>query len=249
MADSEQLIMGFHAIEAALAAENISKIIIDARRVDQRMQALLDQAKKMSVLIEMRSHEEIERLIGKGQRYQSVIALLKHLEVKKEKALWSLLDALVEPPLLLILDGVTDPHNVGACLRTAEAFGVHAVIVPDNRACGLTASVRKVASGSAERIPFIQVTNLVRVMQMLQERGIWITGLAGEASQFLYSLDLQGNTALVMGAEGEGMRRLTKAHCDYLAKIPLQGDVESLNVSVAAGVALYEAFRQRHLSK
>ena len=148
-------------------------------------------------------------------------------------------------PFLLVLDGVTDPHNIGACLRTADAAGVHAVIVPKDKSAGLTATARKVACGAAESVPLIQVTNLSRTLKHLQDKGVWVIGTAGEAEQLIYQVDLKGPTALVMGAEGKGMRRLTREHCDQLVKLPMAGAVSSLNVSVATGVCLYEIVRQR----
>ena len=155
------------------------------------------------------------------------------------------LDALSEPALLLILDGVTDPHNLGACLRVADAMGVHAVIAPKDRAVGINATVSKVASGAAETVPYITVTNLARTMRDLKERGIWLIGTSDDADKGLYEADFTGPTALVMGSEGEGMRRLTRETCDLLVSVPMLGSVESLNVSVASGVCLYEARRQR----
>ncbi|HET7772700.1 MAG TPA: 23S rRNA (guanosine(2251)-2'-O)-methyltransferase RlmB, partial [Burkholderiaceae bacterium] len=156
-----------------------------------------------------------------------------------------LLDALTEPPLLLLLDGVTDPHNLGACLRVADGAGAHAVVAPRDRSCGINATVSKVASGAADTVPYFAVTNLARTMEELKERNIWITGTSDAAKTTLYDADLRGATALVLGAEGEGMRRLTGERCDQLVSIPMAGSVESLNVSVAAGVCLFEAVRQR----
>jgi len=164
---------------------------------------------------------------------------------KDEHFLTQLLEELKEPAFLLILDGVTDPHNLGACLRTADAAGVHAVIAPKDKSASLNSTVSKVACGAAESIPFVQVTNLARCLKSLQDAGVWITGTAGEAIQHIHQTDLTGNMALVMGAEGEGMRRLTREGCDQLVKIPMAGEVSSLNVSVAAGVCLFEAVRQR----
>jgi len=156
-----------------------------------------------------------------------------------------LLDQLAEPPFLLVLDQVQDPHNLGACLRSADAAGVHGVIAPRDNAVGLTPTVHKVASGAARTVPFFQVTNLARVLRTLKERGIWLVGAAGEAEQSIYQADLTGPLALVMGAEDTGLRRLTREECDFLVRIPMRGHVESLNVSVATGVVLFEALRQR----
>jgi 23S rRNA (guanosine2251-2'-O)-methyltransferase len=164
-----------------------------------------------------------------------------------------MLDELLErgegPALLLVLDGVTDPHNLGACLRTADAAGAQAVIVPKDKSATLNATVRKVACGAAEVIPLVAVTNLARTLEKLQKKGLWVVGTAGEAEQMIYQLDMTGPTVLVMGAEGKGMRRLTREHCDYLAKLPMGGSVSSLNVSVATGVCLFEAVRQRRAAK
>jgi 23S rRNA (guanosine2251-2'-O)-methyltransferase len=165
----------------------------------------------------------------------------------------NMLDELLErgegPALLLVLDGVTDPHNLGACLRTADAAGAQAVIVPKDKSATLNATVRKVACGAAEVIPLVAVTNLARTLEKLQKKGLWVVGTAGEAEQMIYQLDMTGPTVLVMGAEGKGMRRLTREHCDYLAKLPMGGSVSSLNVSVATGVCLFEAVRQRRAAK
>jgi len=164
-----------------------------------------------------------------------------------EADLYDLLDGLEVPPLLLILDSVQDPHNLGACLRTADGAGVHAVVVPRDRSVGLTSAARTVACGGAETVPFIQVTNLARVMEHFKESGVWLVGTDDEAEQSIYDIDLKGPLALVMGSEGKGLRRLTAEKCDFLAYIPMAGSVESLNVSVATGVCLYEAVRQRKL--
>ena len=166
-------------------------------------------------------------------------------ELSLARNLAELLDLIQGPPLLLLLDGVTDPHNLGACLRVADGAGAHAVIAPKDRAVGLNATATKVASGAADSVPYITVTNLARTMRELQERDIWLTGTTDDAEQSLFDLDYTGGTAFVMGSEGEGMRRLTREHCDRLVSLPMMGSVESLNVSVASGVCLYEARRQR----
>jgi len=162
-----------------------------------------------------------------------------------ESDLFAMLDKLSEPAFLLILDGVQDPHNLGACLRTAEAAGVHVVLAPKDRSVAVTETVRKVACGGAERVPFVQITNLARVMDQLKEAGLWLVGTSDRAERTVYDLDLSGPLAIVMGSEGKGLRRLTAEKCDFLAQIPMSGSVESLNVSVATGVCLYEAVRQR----
>ena len=172
---------------------------------------------------------------------------VKAAQVKGDNELLRQLDSLDEPAFLLILDTITDPHNLGACLRTADAAGVHAVIAPKDKAVGITSTVSKVACGAAETVPFYQVTNLARCLKELQDRGVWLYGTAGEASESVYKTDLKGPIAIVMGAEGKGLRRLTREACDHLIHIPMKGDVSSLNVSVAAGVCLFEALRQRNV--
>lgn len=243
-------IVGFHAVTAALEErpERIKSVLLNNERHDKRLSALLEQARDLGVRFERLDGRQFQQRARKlevdGLRHQGVIALVHALAPLDENQLWPLLEQ-HESPLLLILDGVTDPHNLGACLRTADAAGVAAVIVPRNRSAGLTTTVVKVASGAAEQVPLVQVTNLARTMKALQERGIWITGTTGDTDQFLHQANLTGPAALVMGAEGEGMRRLTREHCDHLVKIPMLGSVSSLNVSVATGVCLYEALRQR----
>ncbi|MDF2530150.1 MAG: rlmB, partial [Gammaproteobacteria bacterium] len=180
-----------------------------------------------------------------GENHQGVVAICEPSEVYTEADIPKLLESIKGPALILVLDGVEDPHNLGACIRSADAAGVHFIIAPKDRSSSLTAVAKKVASGGAEHVPFISVTNLSRTLKYLQEQNCWSVGLAGEADQSLYEMDLKGSTVLVLGAEGEGLRRLTKEHCDYLAYIPMNGSVSSLNVSVATGVALFEAVRQR----
>jgi 23S rRNA (guanosine2251-2'-O)-methyltransferase len=177
--------------------------------------------------------------------HQGVIAFCQSTESYSEDDLQALLEGLDVPPFLLILDGVQDPHNLGACFRSADAAGVHAIIAPKDKSVGLTAVVSKVASGAAEAVPFVQVTNLARTLEILKEMGIWVYGAAGEAEQTLYQADLRGPIAIVLGSEGEGLRRLTRERCDVLLKIPMHGSVSSLNVSVATGIFLFEALRQR----
>ena len=183
-------------------------------------------------------------------RHQGGIAKFSPLKEFSEPDLLKLVDDLIDngtAPLLLILDGVQDPHNLGACLRTAEAAGAHAVIAPKDRASGLTATAMKVSSGSAERLPFVQVTNLARLLRELQQTGVWLVGTSGDSNSALYDIKLEGPLAIILGAEGRGIRRLTREHCDQVVYIPMQGSAESLNVSVAAGVCLFEAARQRGL--
>ncbi len=239
-----KLLFGFHAVTARLRHDpaSVEEIYVDAGRHDRRMQDLLRAAEAAKVRI---IHAEGGRLDGMAgtRRHQGVVA--KAGELSLARNLDELLDGIVGPPLLLLLDGVTDPHNLGACLRVADGAGAHAVIAPKDRAVGLNATAAKVASGAADTVPYITVTNLARTMRELKERDIWITGTADDAEKTLYDAELRGPAAIVMGSEGEGMRRLTRETCDLLVSIPMQGAVESLNVSVASGVCLYEARRQR----
>ena len=240
-----ELVYGLHAVTALLEGGGTVHALwmLDSRNDDRlnRVAALAEQA---GVKVSRVPRTELDR-ITEGARHQGVAAQAEGAELRDEGGLWPLLDKLDGPPFLLVLDGVQDPHNLGACLRSADAAGVHAVIAPRDRSAGLTAVARKVASGAAETTPFFQVTNLARTLRELKDRNVWLVGLAGEADQSLYELDLKGPLAIVMGAEGDGMRRLTKEHCDFLARIPMAGNVESLNVSVATGVSLFEALRQR----
>lgn len=239
-----KLIFGFHAVTARLRheASSVEEIYIDASRHDRRMQDLLHAAKAANVRIIHADDQRLDSMVG-TRRHQGVVA--KAGELSLARNLDELLDAIEGPPLLLILDGITDPHNLGACLRVADGAGAHAVIAPKDRAVGLNATAAKVASGAAETVPYITVTNLARTMRELKERDIWLYGTSDDAEKTLYQADLAGPTALVMGSEGEGMRRLTRENCDVLVSIPMFGAVESLNVSVASGVCLYEARRQR----
>ena len=240
---AETYIGGFHAVTAAL--EDGEKqpreiLVADARR-DSRMAALLSLAARRKVTVRTVSREQLD-LYAPGLRHQGVIAAVPAADFQGEDAL----EVPATPDrLVLVLDGVQDPHNLGACLRTAEAVGVTAVIIPKDRAVGLTPVARKAAAGAAERVPVVAVTNLVRTLERLKELGYWITGLAGESDELLYQADLTGPTVIVMGGEGDGLRRLTRETCDKLVRIPMVGESESLNVSVAAAVCLYESFRQR----
>jgi 23S rRNA (guanosine2251-2'-O)-methyltransferase len=241
---SLKVLFGFHAVTVRLktAPQSIRELHVDAARRDQRMRQFLERAQEAGVKLVESDDERLQRLTG-THRHQGVVARVD--PVAQAKSLDDLLDAVEGPPLLLVLDGVTDPHNLGACLRVADGAGVHAVIAPKDHAVGINATVAKVASGAAETIPYFMVTNLARTLGELKERDIRIVGLAEEAPASLYEADLRGPTALVMGAEGPGMRQLTKKNCDELVRLPMQGAVESLNVSVAGGICLYEAVRQR----
>lgn len=248
--DQPALMAGFHAIQAALeqVETRVLEIWLLDERHDERAKAMLAAADTHELTINHVARSVLDEMLPDAQ-HQGVIARCKPLAAGDEVQLFQLLDNLDEPPFLLILDGVQDPHNLGACLRTAEAAGVHAVIAPKDRATGLTGTVLKVSSGAAERLPFIQVTNLARVLRELQDRGIWLVGTSGESETTLYDSPLQGPLAIILGAEGRGIRHLTRSHCDSVIYIPMQGGAESLNVSVAAGVCLFEAMRQRVNSK
>ena len=244
---SGQMIVGIHAVRSALkhGAQRIEQVWFDKARRDRRLRQLLDEARAAGVEPTATDKASLDRMTG-GANHQGVVAHGEMPTSLGEAALERLLNALDEPPFLLVLDGITDPHNLGACLRSAEGAGVHAVIAPRDRASGLTPVVCKVASGAAETMPFVQVTNLVRTLRYLQDsHRVFVVGADGAADDELYRLDLTGPLALVMGSEGEGMRRLTRESCDRLARLPMRGQVESLNVSVATGVCLYEALRQR----
>ncbi|WP_018234008.1 23S rRNA (guanosine(2251)-2'-O)-methyltransferase RlmB [Thioalkalivibrio thiocyanodenitrificans] len=244
MAGSQQ-VFGLHAVLAALRRRPVpvQTLWVDAGRRDARIREILEAARNARVPVERVDGEALDRLCP-GERHQGVVAVCEAPEPATEADLPDLV-ARAGSPLLLVLDGVTDPHNLGACLRTADAAGVTAVIVPRDRAAGLTPVARKVASGAAESVPFVQVTNLARTLDQLKEAGVWVVGTSDDAPQDLYQADLKGPLALVLGAEGQGMRRLTRERCDLLVHIPMQGTVESLNVSVATGVCLFEAMRQR----
>ena len=243
------IIGGIHAANSALKhnSEKVINVWLDLGRKDNRINELEVLAHDRNVQVTRAQKKQLDDLLG-DVRHQGVVVEVKAPTAKTEKELLQLLEELDEPVLLLILDGVTDPHNLGACLRSADAAGVHAVISPKDKSVGLTPVVCKVASGAAETVTYVQVTNLVRLMEKIQkDYGVWITGTAGEAEMTLYQSDLKGNTAIVMGSEGKGMRRLTRETCDTLISLPMQGSVESLNVSVATGICLFEAVRQRNL--
>src|SRR5690606_37598923 len=244
MSDLEK-IYGVHAVEALLRhhPKRVKQLWLAEGRQDPRVQALVELAREARVSVGTRHRRELDEW-AEGV-HQGVVADVSPSQVWGENMLDELLDRAEGPALLLVLDGVTDPHNLGACLRTADAAGAHAVIVPKDKSATLNATVRKVACGAAEVIPLVAVTNLARTLEKLQQKGLWIVGTAGEAEQELYQQDMTGPTVLVMGAEGKGMRRLTREHCDFLVKLPMAGSVSSLNVSVATGVCLFEAVRQR----
>lgn len=244
MNDLEQ-VYGIHAVSALLThhPKRVKQLLLAKGRQDVCIEALREQAQAARIEVRDIERRELDEKI-EGV-HQGVLAMVSPSQIWGEAMLDELLDRIGEPALLLVLDGVTDPHNLGACLRTADAAGVHAVIIPKDKSATLNATVRKVACGAAEVVPLVAVTNLSRTLQHLQKKGVWIAGTAGEAEASIYQQDLSGPLALVMGAEGKGMRRLTRENCDYLVKLPMLGSVSSLNVSVATGVCLFEIRRQR----
>ena len=243
MSDSK-LLAGFHAVQARLrqAPGSVKEVFVDQTRRDKRMVSLINSLKDKGVRLHLVDHDRLEQLT-QGLRHQGVVAMVQALELAQD--LDDVFDAMNGPAFLLVLDGVTDPHNLGACLRTADAAGVHAVIAPKDKAAGLTPVVERVACGAAQTVPYLMVTNLARTLRELKDRGVWLIGTDERASESPQDIDQSGHIAWVMGAEGSGMRRLTRESCDHLVHIPMAGSVQSLNVSVATGVCLYETVRQR----
>jgi 23S rRNA (guanosine2251-2'-O)-methyltransferase len=239
-----KVLFGFHAVTVRLktAPQSVIELYVDASRRDARMKQFLARAKEVGARMIEVDGLRLSKLCG-SHGHQGVAARVE--AIAQARSLDDLLDQINTPPLLLVLDGVTDPHNLGACLRVADGAGAHAVIAPKDHAAGINATVAKVASGAAETVPYFMVTNLARTLNELKERGIWCIGTSDDAPRNLYQIDLKGPVALVLGAEGDGMRQLTRKTCDELVSIPMRGAVESLNVSVASGVCLYEAARQR----
>lgn len=244
-----RILFGFHAVQSRMRqhATSIQEILIDADRVDPRMKDLLKLADASNIRVMQVDRDRLDGMAGRNGRHQGVIARVVDTEIPYKDIHDILESDLTEPPFFLILDGVEDPHNLGACLRVADGMGVHAVIAPKDRAVGLNATVRKVASGAAETVPFISVTNLARTIRELKEAGVFVIGTTMDAQGTLLNTKLDGPIALVLGAEGDGIRRLTAENCDALITIPMFGSVESLNVSVASGICLYEVRRQRSL--
>ncbi|MGO1749201.1 MAG: 23S rRNA (guanosine(2251)-2'-O)-methyltransferase RlmB [Marinobacter sp.] len=242
---SEEFVFGWHAVEAVLKRESgrLQQVWIQTGRQDKRVKTITDTLDELGVKWSVVHRRELDERVGGV--HQGVVAAVSESREWTEDDLLAQLAASDKPPFLLVLDGVTDPHNLGACMRTCDAAGVQAVIVPKDKSATLTPVARKVACGAAESVPFVRVTNLARFLRTLQDQGVWLIGTAGEAKATLYQADFKGPVALVMGAEGKGMRRLTREHCDQLINIPMLGHVDSLNVSVATGVCLYEALRQR----
>ncbi|MEA3275029.1 MAG: 23S rRNA (guanosine(2251)-2'-O)-methyltransferase RlmB [Pseudomonadota bacterium] len=239
-------VAGIHSVRTALkfGGEGVSEVWLERRRRDRRLGEIADLARKARITVRQVERDELDQ-VAAGVNHQGALAWVRTPAARSEQELTGILASAHGPPLLLILDGVQDPRNLGACLRTADAAGVHALIAPKDNAVGLTPVVCKVASGAAETVPYVQVTNLARAMDRLKEQGIWLIGTAGEAESGLFETDLSCALGLVMGGEGKGLRRLTREHCDLLVRLPMHGRVESLNVSVATGICLYEALRQR----
>ena len=246
----EEIVYGWHAVQAALdrTPEQVLQVWLDEHRTGPRPEAILRAARTAGVRLERVSRAALEQLAGEVN-HQGVAARCRSGNRTQDTDLPGFLAGLTAPPFLLVLDGVQDPHNLGACLRSADAAGVHGVILPRDTAVSITPVVRKVACGAAETMPVFQVTNLARTLDQLKEAGVWLAGAVGEARDSLYEADLRGPLALIMGAEGKGLRRLTRERCDYLLHIPMAGSVSSLNVSVATGICLFEAVRQRRSAK
>lgn len=247
MSSSPKVLFGFHAVGVRLktAPKSVLEVFFDASRRDARMRQFCDRAREAGVRLIESDGLRLAKMCG-SHGHQGVVARVDALaQVKSLDELLEQLEAAGTQPLLLVLDSVTDPHNLGACLRVADGAGAHAVIAPKDHAAGINATVAKVASGAAETVPYFMVTNLARTLGELKERAIRCVGASDDAPKTIYDVDLKGPVALVLGAEGEGMRQLTRKTCDDLVSIPMHGAVESLNVSVASGVCLYEALRQR----
>ncbi len=241
-------IFGIHAAQAALdySAKKIKKVWIDNQRQDKRLATLIEQLKSLGLAAEKCDRKRLDKMAD-GKNHQGIVIEVEMPGVHSENELKHKVKTMSEMPLFLVLDQVQDPHNLGACLRTADAAGVHGLIITKDNSSGITPTVCKVASGAAETVPVYQVTNLARTLRWLKENNIWIMGTDGETDQSVFRSDLKIPLALVMGTEGTGMRRLTREQCDFLVKIPMAGQVESLNVSVAAGIIMYEAYKQRAL--
>lgn len=241
-----EYLFGFHSIQSLLksAPQRMQELYLLQGRTDHRLQKIINMAENNEIRCHYVNRAKLDELVS-DENHQGVVAYCSPGEIYDEAYLFNYLENLTEPAFLLILDGVTDPHNLGACMRTAEAAGVHAVIVPKDKSAGLNPVARKVACGAAEVLPFVPVTNLARTLKQLQEKGVWLFGAAGEAEHSIYQTNLTGSIGILMGAEGDGLRRLTQETCDHLMNIPMSGTVSSLNVSVATGVCLFEAVRQR----
>lgn len=245
MGPTKSIIFGIHSVHALLESqpEKIQRLCVQKERHDKKVETILHLAKENGIYIEHLLKPALDKMT-ENANHQGVIAFCIKSRIYSENDIKPLLEK-IEIPFVLILDGIQDPHNLGACFRSADAAGVHLIIAPKDKSAGITPIVSKVASGAAEKIPFVQATNLVRAMEELKGMGIWIYGAAAEASTTLFQMNLSGAVAIVLGAEGAGLRRLTREHCDGLIKIPMFGSVSSLNVSVAAGICLFEVVRQR----
>ncbi|CAD1790388.1 23S rRNA (guanosine(2251)-2'-O)-methyltransferase RlmB [Xanthomonas arboricola pv. juglandis] len=246
MSKQNQWIVGVNAVASSVEndADNVREVLIEAGSKNPRLIEIEEQARRKGIDVRRVNTQALDG-VGGQVRHQGVVARYAAARLWAENELEALVTAAEGRALLLILDGVQDPHNLGACLRSAAAAGVTAVVIPKDKSATVNATVRKTSAGAADRIPVVAVTNLARCLRDLQKQGVWLYGLAGEAEASLYSVDLRGNVGLVLGGEADGLRRLTREHCDGLVKIPMPGDIESLNVSVAAGVTLFEAVRQR----
>lgn len=246
MSKDNQWIAGINSVEAAIAndAENVREVLIEAGARNPRISEIETNARRYGIEVRRVTQQALEGIAG-GLRHQGAVARYAAARTWDENELPELVEAAGGKALILVLDGVQDPHNLGACLRSAAAAGVTAVVIPKDKAVQVNATVRKTSAGAADSIPVIRATNLARCMRDLQQMGVWLYGLAGDATASLYKIDLRGNVALVLGGEADGLRRLTREHCDQLVKIPMPGTTESLNVSVATGVSLFEAVRQR----
>lgn len=238
--------VGIHAVESAIdaGAAQVIEVWVEKGTRNPRVTELADAARKQGIAVQSVGRDALER-VSQDTRHQGIGARCRSTPDLDERALGDLVESSGDDALLLVLDGVTDPHNLGACMRSALAAGACAVLIPRDRASTLTPVVRRAAAGAAERLPLVRATNLARALDTIKEAGVWLTGLAGDAPQSLYTLDFRGRAGIVLGSEGDGMRRLTRERCDHLSHIPMRGGAESLNVSVAAGVALFEVARQR----
>ncbi|QIK80151.1 23S rRNA (guanosine(2251)-2'-O)-methyltransferase RlmB [Lysobacter sp. HDW10] len=247
MSKDSQWVVGLNAVAAALEhdAAHVLEVLIEAGSQNPRATEIEQQARRLGIEVRKVGKQAMEGIAGGVTRHQGAAARYAAAPVLDENALQDIVDQADGKALILVLDGVQDPHNLGACLRSAYAAGAHAVMIPKDKAVQVNATVRKTSAGAADRIPVVRVTNLARALKDLQQLNVWIYGIDGEATSRIYDTDLKGNVALVMGSEGEGMRRLTREHCDGIVAIPMPGQMESLNVSVAAGIALFEAVRQR----
>ncbi|WP_355608435.1 23S rRNA (guanosine(2251)-2'-O)-methyltransferase RlmB [Xanthomonas cannabis] len=246
MSKQNQWIVGVNAVASSVEndADNVREVLIEAGSKNPRLTEIEEQARRKGIDVRRVNTQALDG-VGGQVRHQGVAARYAAARLWAENELEGLVEAAQGRALVLVLDGVQDPHNLGACLRSAAAAGVTAVVIPKDKSATVNATVRKTSAGAADRIPVVAVTNLARCLRDLQKQGVWLYGLAGEADASLYSVDLRGNVGLVLGGEADGLRRLTREHCDGLVKIPMPGDIESLNVSVAAGVTLFEAVRQR----